>query len=81
MSTNTQTIKQWNRLIPFAGLLLALGLILSFTAVKSHPAPSISEGVLRGRVADAARYEAMAQYFAAKKAGELANARTAEPGP
>lgn len=85
MSTKTQTIRQWNKLIPFAGLLLVLGLIFSFSVVKSHPAPSlggaapaISAGILRGRAADAARDEAMAQYFASKDAANLTHSRSAD---
>ena len=85
MSTNTQPIRQWTRLVPFAGLLLALGLILSFSVVRSHPAPgvvavapAISPGALRGRAADLARYEAMAQYFVGREAANLKRSRAAD---
>ncbi len=85
MSALTHTANRLMKPLPLLGLFLAAGLILSIAvsnvlaAVKSHPAaPGIEAGMLRGRQADAARWNAMAEHFAAKQASNLERSRIAE---
>jgi len=85
MSTSTQTVSRWIKPVPFMGLLLAIGLILSYAVISTLPtlrsdpaAPGIEASILRGREADAARYTAMAQHFAAWEGANLQQGRAAD---
>ena len=85
MSAHTYTANRSIKPLPLLGLLLAAGLILSIAvltvpaAVESHPAaPGIEAGMLRARQADAARWNAMAEYFAARQASNFEHTRIAD---
>ena len=75
MSTNTTVSHTWIKLLPFAVILLAVALVLSFAFSNyqpvirfGSPASGRETGIQRGMEADAARYTAMAEYYAAKEA-------------
>lgn len=75
MSTNTPVVNKWIKGVPFALILLAVGLILSYMIVNPLPAtpwnaPVHENGssIQRGLEADAARYTAMAEFYTAQEA-------------
>jgi len=76
MSTNTPVVHKWSKPYPFILIFLVIALILSYALIA--PIPTISRSnvavtanssnVQRGWEAYAARYQAMAQAYAAKEA-------------
>ena len=76
MSTNTTVVKRWPKGLPLALIILSIGLILSYFVIAQPSvftwSPSIAAGnpnsVQLGIDADAARYTAMAKYYAEKEA-------------
>lgn len=76
MSTNTSIAHNWTKQYSFAVIVLAIALVLGYIVII--PAPTISRsvaavpanttGVERGMEAYVARYQAMAQAYAAKEA-------------
>lgn len=78
MSTNTTIAHSWIKLVPFAVILLAVALTLSLVLANlqpvvrfGSPASDSESSVQRSMEADAARYNAMAEYFAAKEVTAL----------
>lgn len=74
MSTNTQVIPGWIKRFPLVVILLFAVLVISYVLIT--PLPTIHSGaavpgneasILQGRTADTARYNAMAEYYAAKE--------------
>jgi len=75
MSTTTPVAEKWTKAFPIALLVLALGLVLSYSLISPHPitipSASVSSSVSSlgaGWEADAARYTAMAKIYAAQTA-------------
>lgn len=73
MSTNSTTVNLWVKRLPFAVILLAAALVLSLVLVGSQSVVRLSfaklgnvSDVQRGIEADAARYTAMAESYAAR---------------
>jgi 23S rRNA maturation mini-RNase III len=73
MSTQTGTSTGGIKSFPLAWVLAALVLLVALVAVSALPllaphaaAAGVDGGILRGRAADATRYNAMATYFAAE---------------
>ena len=74
MSTNTPVANRWSKHFPVALIVLSVGLILSYLVIVPPPALTRSSsvtaanenGIQRGRVADTARYNAMAKLYAAQ---------------
>lgn len=71
MSTNTTFVNQWVKRLPIALILLAVVLTLSYAFVNLQPVvrfgssgTTIESGIQHGINADAARYTAMAKYYA-----------------
>ena len=76
MSTTTPVAEKWTRIFPIALLVLAIGLALSYLLISPHPITLSSASVSTsgsslkvGRAADAARYTAMAKFYAAQAEG------------
>jgi 23S rRNA maturation mini-RNase III len=86
MSTNSPIVKRWFKRFLIVIAILAVGLILSILVITPAPAETQSAAVFvenvdslqRGRDADAARYNAMAEYYAAKEAAGLQRGREAD---
>lgn len=85
MSTNTTVAHSWIKFLPFAVILLAVALTLSLIFANlqpgvrfGSPASGSESSIQRGMEADAARYTAMAEYFAAKEAAGIPVDHTAD---
>jgi len=70
MSTNTTYVNQWIKRLPFAVILLAIVLTLSYAFVNLQPVvrlgsagTSYESNIQGGINADAARYTALAKYY------------------
>jgi hypothetical protein len=73
MSTTTPVAEKWTRILPIALLVLVIGLALSYLLIFPHPTTLSSASISTsgsslevGRAADAARYTAMAEFYAAQ---------------
>lgn len=78
MSANTPVVNRWTKRIPFALIILAVALALSYLTIAPLPtfslpasAPASVSSLQRGQEAYAARYTAMAQAFAAQGAASV----------
>ena len=78
MSTNTTVSHPWIKFLPFAVILLAVALTLSLAVANlqpvvrfGSPASGSESSIQRSMEAYAARYTAMAEYYAAKEGASV----------
>jgi hypothetical protein len=75
MSTNVKVSSSWFKVVPLSAVVLLVGLILAFlfnnppTIVQpASMAQPVGSGLERGQIADAARWNGLAQQYAAASA-------------